>query len=124
MPIGRVKWFNDRKNYGFLTDGGRHDIMVHFSVIEGEGYRTLNDGELVEFEAEQGPKGRVATRVVRLEGAATGPQAQQPGQAAEAAAADARQALEQVFRPSAASAAAGSGAASGSRRGALRPRFQ
>lgn len=66
MPIGRVKWFNERKSYGFLTDGGPHDIMVHYSVIEGDGYRTLNDGEMVEFEAREGPKGRVATRVVRM----------------------------------------------------------
>lgn len=66
MPIARVKWFNERKSYGFLTDGGPHDIMVHYSVIQGDGYRTLNDGELVEYEAREGPKGRVATRVVRL----------------------------------------------------------
>ena len=67
MPLARVKWFNERKSYGFLTDGGPHDIMVHFSVIEGDGFRTLNDGELVEFEAREGPKGRVATKVVRVD---------------------------------------------------------
>lgn len=67
MAMGKVKWFNDQKGFGFLTaDGGGPDIMVHHSVIEGPGYRTLDDGEPVEFEVEKGPKGMKATRVKRL----------------------------------------------------------
>lgn len=68
MPMGKVKWFNDQKGFGFITpdDGGGQDILVHHSVIEGEGYKTLDDGEAVEYEAETGPKGLKATRVRRL----------------------------------------------------------
>lgn len=108
MPIGRVKWFNDRKNYGFITDGGRHDIMVHYSVIQGDGFRTLNDGELVEFDAEQGPKGMVATRVVRLDAPQRVPSAAARA-AAEAATSPLQSLIDAASRPA-------------SRRGALRPR--
>lgn len=67
MAMGKVKWFNDQKGFGFVTpDDGGADVMVHHSVIEGAGYRTLDDGEPVEFEAEKGPKGSKATRVKRL----------------------------------------------------------
>jgi CspA family cold shock protein len=66
MPMGKVKWFNDQKGFGFITpDGGSGDILVHHSVIEGEGFKTLDDGEAVEYEAESGPKGLKATRVRR-----------------------------------------------------------
>jgi cold shock protein len=67
MPMGHVKWFNDNKGYGFITprDGGE-EVMVHQSVIEGGGYRTLDNGEPVEYDAEKGAKGMKATRVRRL----------------------------------------------------------
>lgn len=67
MSLGKVKWFNDQKGFGFITpEGGGSDIMVHHTVIEGTGFKTLDDGESVEFDAEQGPKGMKATRVRRL----------------------------------------------------------
>src|SRR3954464_3886028 len=66
MATGKVKWFNDQKGFGFISsDNGAKDIFVHHSVIEGEGFRTLQDGESVEYEAEDGPKGMKATRVKR-----------------------------------------------------------
>ena len=65
MENGTVKWFNNAKGYGFIvpSDGGE-DVFVHFSTIESEGYKTLNEGQAVEFELTQGPKGRQATRVL------------------------------------------------------------
>ena len=58
MATGIVKWFNNAKGYGFVTpDDGEQDVFVHFSAIEMEGYRTLKEGQRVEFEVEQGPKG-------------------------------------------------------------------
>ncbi len=66
MATGKIKWFSDQKGFGFIsTDDGR-DIFVHHTVIEGEGFRTLLDGESVEYESETGPKGIKATRVRRL----------------------------------------------------------
>lgn len=66
MPEGRVKWFNASKGYGFIeTDGGK-DIFVHHSAIEGEGFRTLEEGQRVSFEEEKGPKGMSAVRVKKL----------------------------------------------------------
>ena len=66
MATGKVKWFNDQKGFGFISsDDGAKDIFVHHSVIEGQGFRTLQDGESVEYEAEDGPKGMKATRVKR-----------------------------------------------------------
>jgi CspA family cold shock protein len=66
MATGKVKWFNDQKGFGFISpEGGGKDIFVHHSVIEGQGFRTLQDGESVEYEAEDGPKGSKATRVRR-----------------------------------------------------------
>lgn len=63
---GQVKWFNATKGYGFITRAEGGDVFVHFSAIQGSGYRTLEDGEEVEFEVEQGQKGPQAVNVVRL----------------------------------------------------------
>jgi CspA family cold shock protein len=66
MATGKVKWFNDQKGFGFISSEQGKDVFVHHSVIEGQGFRTLQDGETVEYEAEEGPKGSKATRVKRL----------------------------------------------------------
>ena len=63
---GTVKWFNAAKGYGFLAREGGPDVFVHYSAIEAEGFRTLQEGQQVEFEIEQGPKGEQATNVVKL----------------------------------------------------------
>ena len=63
MTLGKVKWFNDRKGYGFIEQPGGEDVFVHFSVIEGEGFKSLDEGQEVEFEVTQGPKGLQAARV-------------------------------------------------------------
>ena len=62
--IGTVKWFNGGKGYGFLSQEGGEDVFVHFSAIQGEGYRNLEEGQKVEFSVEQGPKGPQASNVV------------------------------------------------------------
>jgi len=63
---GTVKWFNDAKGFGFINHSTGEDVFVHFSVIESEGFKTLKDGEIVEYELTQGPKGLNATRVTRV----------------------------------------------------------
>ena len=63
MPRGSVKWFDDRKGYGFIAREGGKDIFVHFSAIQGNGFKTLSEGEEVEFEIVNGPKGEQATNV-------------------------------------------------------------
>ena len=64
MAIGTVKWFNNEKGYGFITpDGGGKDLFVHFSNIAGEGYRSLQDNQKVEYEERQGRKGPEAANV-------------------------------------------------------------
>lgn len=74
MATGKVKWFNDQKGFGFISaDIGGKDIFVHHTVIEGQGFRTLQDGETVEYEAEDGPKGMKATRVQRVAAQVTSP---------------------------------------------------
>ena len=67
MAIGIVKWFNDHKGFGFIHENETNkDVFVHHSVIEGQGYKTLTDGETVEYESESSDKGLKATRVKRL----------------------------------------------------------
>ena len=63
MATGTVKWFNAEKGYGFITREGGSDLFVHYSAIEGSGYRTLEEGQHVEFEVTQGPKGDQAQSV-------------------------------------------------------------
>ncbi|MEK6683934.1 MAG: cold shock domain-containing protein [Nitrospirota bacterium] len=66
MVKGTVKWFNASKGYGFLSQEDGKDVFVHFSAISGDGYKSLDEGEAVEFEVTQGPKGPQASNVVRL----------------------------------------------------------
>ena len=66
MPTGIVKWFNDKKGYGFIETDGHGDVFVHYSAIEGRGFRSLTEGEQVQFEVEQGQKGPQAANVKRL----------------------------------------------------------
>lgn len=65
MPEGTVKWFNDKKGFGFIDGGDGEDVFVHFSQIEGEGYRKLDEGDVVEYEVEEGEKGPKAVKVTR-----------------------------------------------------------
>jgi cold shock protein len=67
MQQGVVKWFNAEKGFGFISvDGGGPDVFVHFSAIEGQGYRSLNENQRVEFESSLGPKGPQADKVRAL----------------------------------------------------------
>jgi len=61
---GTVKWFNGNKGYGFITKDDGGDIFVHFSAIDMDGFKTLSEGQRVEFEVEEGPKGPQATKVI------------------------------------------------------------
>jgi len=63
---GTVKWFNSSKGYGFIAHEGGKDVFVHFSAVSMEGYRTLNEGDKVEFSIEDSPKGPQATNVVKV----------------------------------------------------------
>ena len=62
--VGTVKWFNASKGYGFIEQESGDDVFVHFSALQTDGYRTLNEGQRVEFSIEQGPKGLQASNVV------------------------------------------------------------
>jgi CspA family cold shock protein len=66
MPKGTVKWFNPKKGYGFLTSEDGKEIFVHFSSIQGEGFKSLREGDQVEFDITEGEKGEQATNVVKL----------------------------------------------------------
>ncbi len=64
--IGRVKWFNDSKGYGFIEQEGGKDIFVHYTAIEGDGFKSLAEGQKVEFEIADGAKGPQAAKVVKM----------------------------------------------------------
>lgn len=65
--VGTVKWFNDQKGFGFITpEGGQKDCFVHHSAIQGSGFKSLTEGEKVEFDVVQGQKGPAAENVVKL----------------------------------------------------------
>jgi CspA family cold shock protein len=63
MATGTVKWFNDQKGFGFITQDEGEDVFVHFSAIEGDGFKSLKEGDRVEFEVVKSPKGLSANRV-------------------------------------------------------------
>ena len=66
MANGTVKWFNDQKGYGFITPENGNDVFVHHTAIQGDGYKSLDEGQQVELDIEKGPKGEQATNVVKL----------------------------------------------------------
>ena len=66
MTTGRVKWFNDSKGFGFLEQEGGDDVFVHFSAINSNGFKSLAEGDTVEFEVVKGPKGLQAANVTRI----------------------------------------------------------
>jgi CspA family cold shock protein len=63
-----VKWFNDKKGYGFIEQEGGEDVFLHFSAIQGVGYRSVAENDMVEFEIIEGPKGKQAANVTKVEG--------------------------------------------------------
>ncbi len=66
MKTGTVKWFNGEKGFGFISVEGEDDVFVHFSAIQGDGYKTLDEGQAVEFEVVQGDRGPQAANVAKI----------------------------------------------------------
>jgi len=66
VPKGKIKWFDNKKGYGFITGENGKDVFVHHTAITGEGYKTLDEGQEVQFDVVQGPKGEQAANVTRL----------------------------------------------------------
>ena len=67
MPLGKVKWFDDKKGFGFIIpEGGGEDVFVHFSAVKGDGYKTLREGQLVQFEIVKTDKGLQASNVAKM----------------------------------------------------------
>jgi len=66
MVEGIVKWFNDQKGYGFITPESGKDVFVHFNAIQGDGFKSLEEGAKVSFDIENGPKGEQAVRVTKV----------------------------------------------------------
>ena len=66
MPTGKVKWFDEKKGFGFLLQENGQDVFVHFTAIEGEGFKSRQEGEAVQFEVTQGQKGLQAAKVTRV----------------------------------------------------------
>jgi CspA family cold shock protein len=67
MAQGQVKWFNDAKGYGFITQEGGEDVFVHYSAIQAQGFKSLAEGDRVEFEVTHGPKGLQAANVRKVQ---------------------------------------------------------
>ena len=66
MSNGTIKWFNAEKGYGFISQESGDDVFVHFSAIQGKGFKTLEEGQSVSFEIEEGPRGKQASNVTKL----------------------------------------------------------
>mgnify|MGYP000459829291 CR=1 FL=1 len=66
MARGKVKWFNNQKGYGFIATENGKDVFVHYTAIKGDGYKSLQQGQAVEFDVIQGPKGEQASNVIAL----------------------------------------------------------
>jgi CspA family cold shock protein len=66
METGKIKWFNNAKGYGFIARESGEDVFVHFNAIVGDGYKSLDEGDQVQFDVEKGPKGLQATKVSKV----------------------------------------------------------